>query len=286
MSPPLAAQTRVSVVPAPWVAAHRADPDVLILDVRADSQAYAIGHVPQATHFPEDAVRRSALNISGQYLPAAPLAERLSQAGLRGDRVVVYSDGDDVLGATMVAYALERMGYPEVLIMDGGWTRYQGAYALSQVSAAPTVRARVPVRKNASVGVSLDQVKALIGVPHVKFVDARLAQAFQGDMTTPLPNGHIPGAVNIPWHEFMDRLNSHKFRSLGDMRQLIAEKGIADTDDVIVYCTTGREATLVYVAMKHLLGFPRVRVYEGSWVEYSAQPNVKIETSPIRIAAR
>lgn len=91
-------------------------------------------------------------------------------------------------------------------------------------------------------------------------------------------NGHIPGAVNVPWKSLVEENNSHKFKPVDAMRKVFADKGIRETDDIIVYCGTSREASLEYMVLKHILRFPKVRLYEGSWAEYSNHKDLPVET--------
>ena len=70
----------------------------------------------------------------------------------------------------------------------------------------------------------------------------------------------------------------HQLKSLDDIKAILAQRGITPEDDIIVTCSTGREATLQYVVLKHLLGYPKVRIYEGSWTEYSAQADLPVAT--------
>jgi thiosulfate/3-mercaptopyruvate sulfurtransferase len=132
----------------------------------------------------------------------------------------------------------------------------------------------------------VNQVAQLIGKPGVTFIDPRPPEVFRGEKDIWSRNGHIPGARNIPWQTFTeannaqeDLKNPHKLKSLDDLRKLLAERGIKQTDDIIVTCSTGREATLQYIALKHLLGYPKVRLYEGSWTEYSTT-NLPVAKGP------
>ena len=102
-----------------------------------------------------------------------------------------------------------------------------------------------------------------------------------GEVDLFVRNGHIPGARNIPWTTFTVAENPHKLKSLSEIEKILAEKKIERSQDIIITCTTGREASLQYVVLKHLLGYPNVRLYEGSWTEYS-QSDLPVETGPER----
>lgn len=142
-------------------------------------------------------------------------------------------------------------------------------------------RGSFSLRDNSDIRVSLDQVKSIVGnrSSAVTFIDPRPPALFAGEEDIFIRNGHIPGANNIPWPSFtIGEDNFHQLKSLDDIRALLARRGITPDQDIVVTCTTGREASLQYVVLKHLLGYPKVRVYEGSWTEYSTQPDLPVAT--------
>lgn len=120
----------------------------------------------------------------------------------------------------------------------------------------------------------------LIGKPDVVIVDPRPKAQYEGTDQTFIRNGHIPGARNIPWQSLTEannpdeaKKNPHQLKSLEEIRQLLISRGVTPDKTVIVSCSTGREASLQYLVIKHLLKYPKVRIYEGSWTEYSATSN-------------
>jgi thiosulfate/3-mercaptopyruvate sulfurtransferase len=117
-------------------------------------------------------------------------------------------------------------------------------------------------------------------------VDPRPKAQFEGTDQSFIRNGHIPGAKNIPWQAVTEasnadesKKNPHQLKSVEDLRQLFVSRGVTPEKTVIVSCSTGREASLQYLVLKHLLGYPKVRLYEGSWTEYSAS-NLPIAVGP------
>jgi thiosulfate/3-mercaptopyruvate sulfurtransferase len=201
-----------------------------------------------------------------------------ARAGVKKtDRVVLYSDGDNVLGATMLAYLLERIGHSEIAIVDGGWRDYAAAHKIAQEypQYKPVAYDEVD---NQNGRATLDHVKAAIGKDAVKLIDARPPNVYRGEVKTWIRNGHIPGAYNIPWKSLVEENNSHKLKPLEALKAVFAAKGFKETDDIIVYCGTSREASIEYFVLKHLLKFQKVRLYEGSWAEYSAHSQLAVET--------
>lgn len=278
--------TQFSVVSPQWVAAHSKDANLRILDVRPDPHDYFAGHVPNAVHM-ADATLRGPLNgVPVQYLPPETLAQLLSRAGVKdSDRVVVYSDKDNVLGATMTAYVLERLGHPNVMMMDGGWSAYKASQPTTQEYPKYTT-GNLTARDNKSIRVTLNDVTNLMNQKGVKFVDARPEKAYRGEVKTWMRNGHIPGAISSDWHKLMNPANPHKFKSMNEMQKIVQQKKLDKSQDIVLYCGTSREASLEYMVLKHMLGYPKVRLYEGSWTEYSSHPELKVETGAGQLAQK
>lgn len=288
ISPLIAAPSaKIQFVSPDWVAANAKDPNLRVLDVRNSPLEYIAGHVPNAIHIADIAFRGPNGFLPVQYWDTQKLGAIFSKSGVKNNsRVLVYSDARDILGATMVSYLLERSGVKNIAVLDGGYTGYKA-------SGQPVVKeypkyafAQFSVQDNPSIRITLDKVGQLIGKSGVTFIDPRPGDLFRGEKDIWVRNGHIPGAKNIPWNTFTEAdnpqenlKNPHKLKSLDAIRQILADKNIKPSDDVIVSCSTGREATLQYVVLKHLLGYPKVRIYEGAWTEYSTS-NLPVETGP------
>ena len=92
-----------------------------------------------------------------------------------------------------------------------------------------------------------------------------------------LRGGHIPGAKNVPWSKAVNP-DDGSFKSPADLRQIyIDEQGLRPTDDIIAYCRIGERSSHTWFVLTYLLGFTRVRNYDGSWTEWGNLVNVPIE---------
>lgn len=276
---PLASQrgTTVSIVTPQWVEEHSGDENVRILDVRLNVYDYFAGHIPNAVHLADAVMRAPREGYPTQYLEPFMSGRLFSQAGIKkGDKVVVYSDGDGVLGATMVAYLLERLGHGEILFVDGGFRDYKLSGKTAQ--EYPSYKTgNFDLVDNKGVSATLEDVKGGIAKEGVRFIDARPPDVYRGEVNIWTRNGHIPGAINIPWKTLVEENNPHKFKPVPALRKVFIDAGIKPTDDIIVYCGTSREASLEYMVLKHILKLPKVRLYEGSWAEYSAKTELQVE---------
>lgn len=276
---PALADQQLEIVTPEWVAARANNPSVRILDVRMEFGDYLPGHVPNAVHLADTVVRGPREGVPVMYLPVPLQAELLMRAGVKDNQtVILYSNGDAVPGATMIAYILEKIGHPDVKIIDGGW----GAYKATQKTAQqyPQYKPGTLSVHESKTYVTTDEVVQAIGKPGYKLIDARDQDDFLGQTQRWMRNGHIPSAINIPWPSLMDKDNQHKFKTAAEMQAIYDKNGIKKSDTIIVYCGTSRDATIHYTILKHILGYPKVLLYEGSWTEYVSHPELPIKTGP------
>ena len=127
-----------------------------------------------------------------------------------------------------------------------------------------------------------DQVLAALGNAKNAMVDVRSPAEYNGEIMAPpgLPEtaqrmGHIPGAANVPWAQAV--AEDGTFKSAAELEALYAPKGVTKDKEVIAYCRIGERSSHTWFALKHLLGYPNVRNYDGSWTEYGSLIDVPIE---------
>lgn len=273
-------KTKISFVTAEWLAANANAHDLRIIDARLNVGDYFTAHVPNAVHLADAVLRAPRGGYPVQYLDQHITSQILSQAGItKTNRVAIYSDGTSVLGATMIAYILERLGHQgEIYLLDGGFAAYKDGKQTLVQEYPKASNSRYDTLDNRNIRATLDDIKAAVSTQNAVVVDARPTEQYRGEVNIWMRNGHIPGAVNIPWRTLTDDGNPHKLKSVDEIKKIVAASGIKETDDIILYCGTSREASLEYVVLKHVLGFPKVRLYEGSWAEYAAHADLKLET--------
>jgi thiosulfate/3-mercaptopyruvate sulfurtransferase len=253
-----------------------ADPKMrpVVLDTRGGYKDYFRGHLPTAHHLNFDTLRGTDHAVPVQYLPDDLTRALLTRAGVDQDRThLVYATGaelpnDEVLSASMVAYVLEKFGVKDIRIVDGGfaeWTK-QGFKPARDYFGNP--KGDLPKRANPGIAASIDDVQKHVGEPGNVLVDARPLNEFQGDDGVWLRKGHIPGAISFHWARLMEKDNTHKFKPLDAVKAELEKAGITKDKNIIAYCGTSREGSLLLFYLKHVAGYPNVRLYEGARKEY------------------
>src|SRR5262245_5255371 len=257
----------------------------LVLDTRGGYKDYFKGHLPTAHHINFDTLRGTDKGIPVAYLPDDLTAILLSRAGVDKDRLhILYAEGDklpndEVLSSSMVAYVMEKFGIKNIRIVDGGLPAHRAKFPLTQ--AYPnTPRGKLPKEMDPGIGIDVETVMKLKDLPRHILLDARPKNEYEGDDPYWWRKGHIPGAKSFHWARLMTDDNTHKFRSVDECKQILAKEGVTPDKEILVYCGTSREGSLLRFALKHVLGYPNVRLYEGSWREYVSLMDLPVEKGP------
>lgn len=246
----------------------------IVLDTRGGYKDYFRGHLPTAHHINFDTLRGTNEGVPVQYLPDDLTKALLLRAGADKDRLhLVYATGDvlpndEVLSTSMVVYVLEKFGIQNIKVVDGGLAEWkkQGLAPVQDYFGNPP--GHLPEKGNPAVAASLADVQAHVGKPGHVLVDARPINEFRGEDDVWLRKGHIPGAISFHWARLMEKDNTHKFKPFAEVKAELEKAGITPDKNIIAYCGTSREGSLLLFYLKHVAGYPNVRLYEGAWKEY------------------
>jgi thiosulfate/3-mercaptopyruvate sulfurtransferase len=265
------------LVSTAWLAEQLKSPDLVLLHVGEKAQ-YDDEHIPGARlvslrDIAQEGPNRQVLEL----LPPDTLRRRLEAFGISDNsRIVVYFGRDWITPATRVLYTLDWAGLgARSAFLDGGlpaWKRAGGP--VTKESPAPSAGRLSPFTARGSLVVDGDFVRAHIGRPGFKIVDARAANFYDGPAHGDHRAGHVPSAVNIPFNQIGDDRLQVKSRS--DLEALFRNAGVAPGDTVIAYCHIGQQATAVVLAAR-LLGQP-VRLYDVSFDDWSRRTEFPVET--------
>lgn len=246
----------------------------VVLDTRGGYKDYFRGHLPTAHHLAFDTLRGTDEAVPVQYLPDDLTKALLLRAGVDKDRLhLVYATGDtlpndEILSASMVVYVLEKFGVKDIRIVDGGLAEWkkQGLAPIQDYFGNP--KGKLPAKGNSSIAANVADVQKHVGKPGNVLIDARPINEFRGEDEVWLRKGHIPGAISFHWARLMEKDNTHKFKPFTTTKAELEKAGITPDKSIICYCGTSREGSLLLFYLKHVAGYPNVRLYEGAWKEY------------------
>lgn len=272
------------LVSTQWVADHLKDPEVRIVESDEDLLLYDTGHLPGAVKI--DWVTQLNDPITRDYLDHTRLEKLLRGLGVSQDTtIVIYGDKNN-WWATYALWVLRLFGIERLHIMDGGralWEK-EGREMTREVPRYPEGTIKVGPRNDSTIRAFREEV-----LDHVRakkpLVDVRSPEEYRGErMHMPdypnegaLRGGHIPGAKSIPWARAINP-DTHTFRPASELRTIyLEENGLKPTDDVVAYCRIGERSSHSWFALTYLLGFEKVRNYDGSWTEWGNSVRVPIE---------
>jgi thiosulfate/3-mercaptopyruvate sulfurtransferase len=276
------------LVSADWARAHLDDPSVRFVEVDVDTTAYDQSHIPGAvgwnwTSQLADGVRRDIASRD-------EFSQLLSQGGIGPDTtVVLYGDNNNWFAA-WAYWQLKLYGVERVKLLNGGRKYWldNNLPLSTDVPSYPPTSWQLP-EADYSLRAFRDDILPRIGDDGLALVDVRSPAEFNGEVIAP-PGmtetaqraGHIPGAASIPWAQQVR--DDGTFKSAEELEALYRAKGITSDRDTIAYCRIGERSSLSWFVLHELLGFERVRNYDGSWTEWGSMVGVPIEKS-VAVAA-
>jgi len=253
---------------------HLNDAKVRIVEVDYDPTAnYQLGHIPGAVLFDW----RKDLNHPLQRdIPTKEQIEELfGRNGISNDtKIVLYGDFNNWFAA-YAFWDLQYYGVKNTALMNGGRKKWidedKPLTKDAPQFAATSFRASNP---DESIRVYLRQALDLYNKPNVKLVDVRSPKEFSGEILAPPEyptehaqrGGHIPNAINIPWSQAVSADGT--FKSYDEIKKLYENQGVTADKDIVAYCRIGERSSFTWFVLKYLLGYPRVRNYDGSWTEW------------------
>ena len=256
----------------------------IVIDTRGGYKDYFRSHLPTAHHLNFDTLRGTDQGVPVQYLPDDLTKALLIRAGVDSSRThLIYATGDilpndEVLSASMVAYVLEKFGVEDIRIIDGGLRGWQHARFPVTQEYFGNPAGTLPTKDNHGIGIAVEELLTLKGKSGVVLVDARPHNEYVGNDDVWLRKGHIPGAISFHWARLMERDNTHQFRLFQRTKAELESAGLTPDKEIVVYCGTSREGSLLRFYLKHVAKYPHVRLYEGSWKEYASLKQLPVET--------
>jgi thiosulfate/3-mercaptopyruvate sulfurtransferase len=245
----------------------------LLLDLRPP-EAFTAGHIPTAIHL--DLWGVSLIDTDPAPLKAFlwMIEHVLAVHGVDAATPVVVYDEHSGVRAARAFWFLEHFGHPSVRVLDGGFNAWVAAGLPVTRDAAPAPKSEWTGARDERTLATWKDVKRAIGRSDTVILDTRTDAEHEGSLVRARRGGAVPGAVHIEWTRNL--AESGEFKSADELKKLYEDAGVTPDREVITYCQGAYRAANSYLALR-LLGYPRVRMYIGSWKEWGDREDLPIE---------
>ncbi len=241
------------------------DPRLRLVDMGSGDE-YAAGHLPGAVHIEWSELGLDDTQPSAVVAWQGRMSDLLGKRGIGdGDRVVVYDHG--TLYGARLWWVLDQLGQADKHILNGGFAAWLAGGGTVETTPVSRTAVTYTAHPQPSDLASKTDVQAALGQANLRLFDARSPSEYAG--------GHIPGAVNVPFTNTADG-TPLLFKSPADLHALFAAQGVSDSTAAVTYCSTGVRGAVDYVALRRA-GFSNVRLFSGSWAEWSRDPAAPVE---------
>lgn len=264
----------VKIVEPSWLEEHLSDPSLIAVDPRPVVK-YLAGHIPKAINFPMSKLldpKTLALN------PPEQLCRVLGASGIDDNSTIVLYDSYDGQSAAMVAWTLEYLGHRQVVVLSRrieGWAEEGRELLYKPVAPQPK---KFDSQLNNMVRAFPQE---LLQKRDGKILDLRGRDEYEGRVATEVRTGHIPSARNVPWTDLIG--DSHAFlRSRVELEDFARKVGLAQSDNIVTYCSYGPRAAIGYLAFQ-TMGY-KVKVYDGSFHQWAQDMRFPVEGEGLQIS--
>jgi thiosulfate/3-mercaptopyruvate sulfurtransferase len=260
----LALSAQVDIIGAKdFMQLRKSNKDLVIVDANKPKN-YDVNHVKGAINIDHNELYKDG-EIKGLFMSPEDLAAFFGAKGIsENSKVVVYDDGSHKY-ATRVYYALKYLGATDVSILHKDMDTWRASRVPLTATPASLAATTFTPTVNEAIFADIDYVKANKDLPGFVLIDCRTADEYNGVKKS---EGFIPGAININYEEWLTENGA--FKSADALAAIAAEYGITAEDELLLYCRTSVRAAVAYVAFKNILGYEKVRVYDGAYLEWVA----------------
>lgn len=255
---------------------------VIILDASIDKVGQKLDNnnlelIPNSHFFDiENAFSDKAINLPHTMVDSSTFENEARKLGINEDSIILLYDRWGVYSSPRAWWMFKYMGFDQVYVINGGLPAWKSADLPTVDSyAAVEPTGNFIAKPNSEWIIKIDELKELVGEADVHITDARSAGRFSGAAPEPRPglkSGHIPGSKNIPFDQVLD---GAYFRSNEQIAPLYADKSFSSGQNIFT-CGSGITASILALGA-YELGYPHIRVYDGSWSEWGSDPDTIVD---------
>ncbi|MBS1219463.1 MAG: thiosulfate sulfurtransferase, rhodanese [Proteobacteria bacterium] len=275
-----------ALVDPAWVAAHRDDPGVCLIEIAGlgqdELQAYRAGHVPGAHGWKwKDMLWEAPIR---DFPSPQEFARRLGAAGIDNSTTVVFY-GEGVQFGIYAWWVFRYCGHENVRVLDGARYRWaeEGRPLVTDIPPLRPPRTYVPTQRVEEMRIRRDDVLKSLHQPGIVLLDGRSPEEYRGERvgapgthdSGAMCYGRIPGARHVFFENLLTANKSLKSRD--ELKAAFDRCGADPDKDIITYCRLSHRATVLYFALTEILGRDRVKVYDGSWTEWGNVVGLPVE---------
>lgn len=272
-----------------WLEAEREKPDLVVVDaswylpaMKRDGRAeYHAAHIPGAVYFDIDEVKDINSTLPHMLPPPEVFSLHMARLGISdGQRIVVY-DGAGLFSAPRVWLTFKIFGAKNVHILEGGLPAWRAKGLPVESGSVTREPGRFKPRLDKDAVANLERVDKALKNGTAQVVDARPAGRFRGEDPEPragIQSGHIPGSINVPSSAVV---KDGKLASPSEIKKAFDDAGLDPDQPIIASCGSGVSAVILWLALE-AIGKKPAALYDGSWSEWAANPNMPKATGPAK----
>lgn len=254
--------TRSTLVTTDWLSPNLSNPNIRIIDARANLRDYLNGHIPNAIYLNTESLRISLGGVPARLLPPERLAEIFGAIGIDNQHtVIVYSSSEDAFAhATYIAFVLEFLGHNSVGVLDGGFEKWQSEGRPVTREFPKVLPTNFVPKVNWQLRVDWLTIWKNKGL---QILDARSPKSFE--------EGHIPAARNAFLRDNLQGEKVLTWKNKDELYKQLKALGVDPRKPIVTYCASGREGSQLWFTLRYVLGIENVALYDGSWIDWSAR---------------